>query len=363
MNNDLLKDELRDLQLEYKEILKTASKDIFNKSSMAVIDEINVFWHRNKKLVHCILKNMCNSYDAYIYTGATILDMEDFEHYPFVTLGKYHFWDDPIYNYAMLVGKTPNSAFDKKIRDQIIETINENIKILDNAADIIFILPIRLLSEIDTKLVHEAGMQAFLSMFNGNFDFEYYKKNFKTIEDIKNGLSSDIEKTLIFSVDDDNSLDLEIRFNNFKKMNTLPLPDNATDAQIFWLCVYGYFTQAFDIIFMCAQYQLIPYICFDVTFKHIIRLASIFEDNREVSGLIFKCAVAHTLYKIFDKEKGKKMNFRKYYQYMRCYNFEGKLFSDLQRENITISNPSITKVISIIEKNFKNFYSEYKGNN
>ncbi len=361
MGSDLLKAELKELQREYKEILTSASRDIFKAgSSFAVIDEINVFWHRNKKLVHYILKNICDSYKAYVFTGATILDMEDFEHYPFITLGKYHFWDDPIYKYATIVGKTENVAFDKKIREQITATISDNIKILDNAEDIIYILPIRLLSEVDTKIIQEAGMQAFLSLFNRKIDFEEYQKCFNTIKDIRKGLSPDIEKSLIFSQEDDDNLDLETRFNNFKMMNTLPLPSNATDAQVFWCCIYGYFTQALDIILMCAEYQLIPYIRFDVTFKYILSLSANFKDSQEVKDMIFKCAIAYVLYKTFDKETVKNVNFQEFYQSILQYDFEGKLFYELQCEDVTLSNPSVAKTVSIIEKNFEYFFSKFK---
>ena len=360
MGTDLLKDELKELQIAYKEILERASKDIFKDDSAAVIDEINVFWHRNKKLVHCILKNLCDSYRAYVFTGAIILDIADFEHYPFVTLGKYHFWDDPVYKYAALLGKTKSTSFDKKMREQIIETINDNIRILSEAADIIYILPIRLLSEIDAQMVHDAGIQAFLSLFKEKFDFEHYQKHFNTIEDIKNGLSRGVDKSLIFSADDDNTLDLETRFSNYKKTNILPLPPTASDAEVFWFSIYANMSQAFDTILMCVEYQLIPYIRYDVAFKYIISLSENFGDNQEIKDMIFKCAVAHVIYQTFDKEKIKKFDFREYYQSIQRYDFENNLFSDLKCEDITFSNPSIGKTVNIIEKNFGRFFSEFK---
>ncbi|WP_378955751.1 hypothetical protein [Pelosinus sp. sgz500959] len=356
MGNDLLKDELKELQLAYKEILISASENIFKDGSAAVIDEINVFWHRNKKLVHCILKNLCDSYQAYVFTGATILDMADFEHYPFVTLGKYHFWDDPIYKYAALIGKTKNASFDKKIREQIIATINDNIKILNEAADIIYILPIRLLSEVDAQMVHDAGIKAFLSLFKEKIDFEHYQKYFNTIEDIKNGLCPGVDKSLIFSSDDDNTLDLETRFNNYKKTNALPLPPTASDAEVFWFSIYANMRQAFDTILMCAEYQLIPYIRFDVAYTYILSLSVNFGDNKEIKDMIFKCAIAHVIYRTFDKEKVKNLDFREYYHSIQKYDLEHNLFLDLEDENITFSNPSIVKIVNIIEKNFESFF-------
>ena len=165
MENDLLIYELKELQIAYKAILQQASIDIFRVNSGSVIDEINVFWQRNKKLVKCILKNISSPYRAYVFTGATILDMEDFEHYPLVTLGKYHFRDDPICQFSVIDGKAENTVFNEEIREQIVAIIDDNIKILDEAVEIIYILPISFLSEVDNETVHKAGMQVFLSLF------------------------------------------------------------------------------------------------------------------------------------------------------------------------------------------------------
>lgn len=362
MSYNLLENELQKLQIEYRHILEQASKNIYQKETNAIMDEINIFWHRNKKLVQCVLRYLYKPYNAYVFTAATFMDIDDYEHFPFVSLGKYHFWDDPIYNYAKVEKKTSDNAFGQKIREQVILTLNDNIKILDSAKNIIYILPIRLLSDTDVQLVHDAAQQAFLSLFENNMNFQHYRKNFITISDIKNGLSSGIENSIVFSEDDDYTLDFETRFRNYKESSVLPLPANATDAEVFWFCIYGYLAQAFDIIFMCLQYQLIPYVRFEVAFKYILRLSSNFGDSQELTDMIFRSAIAFTLYHNFDKESIADISFREYYEAIQQYNFESKLFSDLQQEKISLINPSLNKVKSIINKNFKSVLNNYYKN-
>lgn len=46
--DDLLITELKQLQKEYGDILLDATKHIFQKDTNAILDEINVFWHRKK---------------------------------------------------------------------------------------------------------------------------------------------------------------------------------------------------------------------------------------------------------------------------------------------------------------------------
>jgi hypothetical protein len=358
VKSDLLKDELQKLQNEYRIVLKSALENIYQIDSNAVIDEINAFWFRNKKLVHCILNYLYEPYTAYVFTAATILDLDDYEHYPFVSLGKYHFWDDPIYKYSKITRKIENSSFKDKMRQQVIITIKDNINILDKAEDLIYILPIRLLSNIDPTLIHRAAQQAFLSLFKNDLDFGTYRKNFKSISDIKKELASGMEDSIIFSEDDNNSHDFETKFRIYKDSTVLPLPTNSTDAEIFWFGIYSYIAQAFDIILMCTEYQLIPYIRFEVAFKYILKLSGNFGESQELKDMVFKCAIAHTLHHTFDKRKIHNVDFKKYYQEIQNYDFEKQVFSNLLIEKISIDNPSLNKMVSIINKNLDKVLSK-----
>ncbi len=310
---------------------------------------INVFWQQNKKLVEFSLRNFVPPYDAYVFTAATILDVEDFEHYPFVSLGKFHIWDDPIYKYANIVGKTSNLYFNEKMKEQVIDTILDNLKILDMAEEIIYILPLRYLSSDISQLAFKAGMQAFLSLFDKEYSFEEYKKTFCSIEDIKNSLRAGIEQSIIFTEDEDTSVALETRFARYKDTTTLPLSKDACDAEIFWFAIFSYLSQAFDIILMCTEYQLNPYIRFDIAFKYMIILSANFKDQREIQNMIFKGAVAHILHRKFNKEKVKSLDFKRYYDIIQESNFDTRLFSQLEQQGVTINNPNLNLISNTID--------------
>ena len=340
MELHLLKEELKGLQIRYRDVLLSAKDNIFRTESIAVIDEINVFWRKNKKLVEFALRNFVRPYDAYTFTAATILDVEDFEHYPFVSLGKFHIWDDPIYKYANIVGKTSNLNFNEKMKEQVIATITDNLKILEIAEEIIYILPIRYLSDT-SQLVFKAAMQAFLSLFDRECSFDEYKKTFQSIEDVKSSLRSGIEQSIIFTEDEDTSVAFETRFAKYKDSTILPLSKDACDAEIFWFAIISYLSQAFDIILMCTEYQLNPYIRFDIAFKYMLILSSNFKDQKEIQNMIFKGAVAHILHRTFNKEKVKLLDFKKYYNIIQEADFEKRLFSQLELQGVTIDNPKV----------------------
>ena len=67
MEVHLLKAELKELQTRYRDVLVKAKDNIFSTDSIAVIDEINVFWQQNKKLVEFSLRNFVLPYDAYVF--------------------------------------------------------------------------------------------------------------------------------------------------------------------------------------------------------------------------------------------------------------------------------------------------------
>lgn len=349
MEFHLLKEELKELQIRYRDVLINAKDSIFKTNSMAVIDEINVFWLKNKKLVEFALRNFVQPYEAYAFTAATILDVEDFEHYPFVTLGKFHIWDDPIFKYASIVGKTPNLDFNEKMREQVIATITDNLKILDLAEEVIYILPIRYLSSDTGKLAYKAGMQVFLSLFDKEYSFEEYRKTFSSIEDVKASLRSGIEQSIFFTEDEDTSVAFETRFAKYKDTTTLPISKEANDAEIFWFAIFSYVSQALDILLMCTEYQLNPYIRFDIAFKYMLILSGNFKDQKEIQNMIFKGAIAHILHRTYNKEKAKFLDFKRYYNIIQESDFDTRLFSLLEQQGITIDNPNVKLISKTID--------------
>ncbi|WP_194542591.1 hypothetical protein [Paenibacillus sp. JZ16] len=358
MNNNLLIDELNNIQVEYRTILINALKNISDNDADAVVDEIGVFWERNKKIVQCILRYLYQPYSAYVFTAATILDLGDYQHFPFVSLGKYHFWDDPIYKYITMLRKTDvNRDFNYKMKEQIESTIMDNIKIIDQAEGIIYILPIRLLTE-DNSMIYKAADQAFFSMFKDSIDIELYKNKFETISDIKNGLLPGVDKSIFFLEDEDSGLDLETRFTDYKESTVLPLPSDATDAEVFWFVVYSYLAQAFDTILLSAEHRLVPYVRYKVTFKYILQISGNFVDHEEISNMLFKCVISHIVHYKFDKQKVYKIDIRDYYEAIRIYNFENLVFSELEQKGNgnPFSNLSVSEVNTIINRNFDSFF-------
>ena len=167
-----------------------------------------------------------------------------------------------------------------------------------------------------------------------------------------------IERNIIFIEYEDMSIDFETRFSTYKSTTSLPLPESSSDAQIFWFAIFSYLSQASDILLMCTEYQLNPYIRFDVAFKYILILAGNFHEHKEIQEIIFKSAIAHILHRTFDKSKVKHIDFKRYYKTVQKVNFDERLFFELKRQGITMDNPNIKLTTDIINNLFYSIFQD-----
>lgn len=355
MINRYLKEKVISLQNDYCYILKEAVSKFSTEDFPMIVDEINLFWFANRDLVKLILNNISSDYDCYTFTGATFLDIDDLEHYPFVALGRVHVVDDPLYKYAGIVSSIHNQDFAEQLRGQMLLAIKDNIKILENYSDTIYILPVTLISDNTSDLLKKAAEQAFFSMFKDNsITLKKYCNEFIYIEDIKKALRDGVSETLVFS-DDNNGDDLCSRFRNHIAQ-VHPFSDEINEAMIFFYIVNGFFLQAFDILLRCAEYHMIPYLRYEVTFRYTILLGTNFSNNTEMQMILFKSICTHLLYRVFDKNKIRDIDFKYFFSNINKENFDGNLFEALHQAGVNRSNPSFQKIMDVMKNELNRIF-------
>lgn len=359
--NDKLRSELDLLQQEYRELLVGMLQYVEEDTSAQVLDEITVFWQKNRRLVRCALNNIAAPFRTYIFSGATIFGVDDNEQYPFLCLGDFHIWDDPIHKYMNTALHSPNQKFNEQLKRQVKDTIQDNIKLIDKLGEKVYILPVRMLTEREDDVIHEVATKAFLSVFKEEMSFEEYTKNFKSIDDIIPALNTTAKQMLIFDASGDSLNTLEERFAYYKNNNDLPLPSAVSDATIFWFAVYGFFAQVVDILLLCTHFQLVPYIRYSVTFRYMLLLAGNYRDVPEVSKLLFKSVVAHTIFRCFDTQIYSQISVSDMCDLLRTGMFEETLFERLAEEGITLDTPKLKRTSDIIDQELSRCLSAKLG--
>ena len=96
MDKNFLNKTIVNIQDEYLNLLIKIKDQINTENFMCIVDEINIFWTLYTKIINLYLSTISIQDNAYVFTGATYLDLDDFEHYPFVTMGNIHIIDDPL---------------------------------------------------------------------------------------------------------------------------------------------------------------------------------------------------------------------------------------------------------------------------
>ena len=198
MGVDIVLEQLSDVQSKYKALLINL-RDSFEKSSSSVVfDEINIFWFKNKKLINLLFKSYFKPYTTYLFSAAGYLDINNNEHYPFLSIGENHILDDPICKFMTLPQDMGNTPFSDKLNQHMFDAICDNINVLERCYNIIHILPCSLFHKGDSDSMVKGAESAFLSMFQSEMSLKDYFKRVNTIDDIRAALRPGAENTIFF---------------------------------------------------------------------------------------------------------------------------------------------------------------------
>jgi hypothetical protein len=353
-----LQEKLNELQHEYLKLLKKLAGNLNSPDFLLVVDEVYIFWYSRRKLVTLILDNISANQECYVLMAASYLDVKDYEHFPFSCLGKVHLVDDTLCRYAGLYQRNVELSLEG-IKEQIIFAMEDNIAVLENYAESIQILPISFIFDdnADLDLIRKASLQVISSMFRTEITTEgdFFKK-FKSFLDIENGLSEDIKNQLIFTDYKDRALSFREKINRYLKENQSLLPNNLEESQTFFFMIFQYIGQAFDILMKCAQFNIVPYIRFDVSFQYLLTVSGNFTSQNQMQQIIFKSIVAHILYQVFEKERIQEVDYKEFSHALHTYDFNEKVSRELFLQDIDLDNSSKNKVAEILKQHLLNVY-------
>ncbi len=355
--NDLLFEKICLIETEYRLLLEKIVDNISpDDIPNAILDEINIFWSTRLDIVDLYLRNLSPSHDSYAFTGATFLDLKELEHYSFMLLGDIHILDDQAYNYASLVVYTKDSEFSKRLKEQIVNSIRNNIEILSIYGDYILILPLRSSEPEYRDLIVKNMNSVFLDLFKKPpASMEDFFASYITIDDVCNGLRDDIPGALLLSDTDDISKPFRERLEIAQKDKSHSLRTDESAGFQFFRIVGGHLGQALAIIFSCYNYKIVPYIRYRVAFFYLLILSRNFSEQEEIFPMFFKCRLARAIYVNFNIDRFKDVDFNDYCAVVRESNFYLDLLSSFTVQS-TESVPA-KEIIKVVREKLEKFYS------
>ena len=358
MKLNLLLNKILLIQAEYKELLNALLPKLNCSYTPCALDEINLFWFRHIEEVRLFLKAWFPGENSYVFTASTFMDYDANEHLPFLLMGDQHVLDDPLSKYSEIQRELQNGKDAKILYEQIIQTAEDNLKLLDNVCGEILILPLRLLSQSnDYKFLYEGGEQAFVSLFNGIDSLKDYFSKCRTFSDIMHFARKDIEELVVFSEDDNMTLPFEERFRRTLANTQYLVDEGKPESYNFYILVFGCIQQAVDIIASCLEYDRIPYIRYPVSFHYITLLLENMLDNRRAQRLCYKMNISFVVHQLCDTDKLASIQLDGFIKKSQEYNFSSRLFQTLTDHGIDETNFFNRTVKQIIVDELEKFYS------
>ena len=182
-------------------------------------------------------------------------------------------------------------------------------------------MPVRLLNKPNNDTIFKLANKYFLEMFvNKELTIQSYKEIYNTFEDIVHGLKPEIKESIILSNNENNESSLKERFEKIKVNEFLPSEFLKTDVEIFYYFVFGYLSQAIDIISVCSYFKLIPILENTVTYYYVNVLINNFA-NKDLENILFKISLAYILNNSFNYKIVDGICFKEYIEKIKKYEF------------------------------------------
>ena len=355
MGQNFLLNKINLIQCEYRETLECLLPKL--KRDYTALDEIALFWNRYIEVVQLYLKYFFAGKDSYVFTSSAFLDINRKDHIPFLLIGKNHVVDDPLRKYVDVLSKISNGEKTEFLYRQIGITVEAHLKLLKSLDNQLLILPVRLLNQKSNyQFLYEMGENAFISFFEDIDSLEQYYKKCETYEDIIRYAKDNIAELILFSDDDDKSLPFEVRFKKMLEDYNDELSIEMTDANKFFMVIFGYIQQAIEVIVSCTEYECIPYVIHPISLHYIFLLSENIYNIKYIGILRFKTMVLYILYQLCDKDRHAHIEFEKFLQKIQVYDFNNKLFNSLNTNGINEDKFFDSNLKGLISDELEKFY-------
>jgi hypothetical protein len=165
-----------------------------------------------------------------------------------------------------------------------------------------------------------------------------------------------LQKHLMFSEQHRPNLTLREKINLYIDSQTdiVKLIEDKSEAEIFLIAVYSWFSQIADILSVSTRLYLNPFIRFNITFHYLTLIMNIFLEDDKLRQIILNTIVFYIFYKSIDRNKFKNITFSDYCTRIKDKRILNNILDRMHHQGIDIFiNGDIKKIQTIINNEFK----------
>lgn len=359
LNINRSQEEYLDLLLYYREYVQADSLSITK--ICGLLDEVKCFWLKRLKPIEFELEELAESQTCFVLSGAIFLNVSEYEHYFFKSLGDCHIISDPFSKFEMIFRHPEEEINIAYTVDYFKRAFFDTLEILITYKGYFYILPIQEIAVEEPQKHRELIDMFFWKFISEAFESELksheeFHEKYKSFEEIEAGLSSYVRKNLVFNHLSDYKLSLRERVEKLSGQYTNISSTIAikSDAQKFLIAVFSYIAQIADILYVCSVLRINPYIRFDITFTYFTLVMNIFAEDENLRRMIEKTIVCYLFYRAIDESKFENITFSEYYKRLEDKSLLNSILEKIHTQEIDIFKDETSKVVKIIEEKFEN---------
>ena len=353
--------ELKKIQQQYFDLIKSAditeNDPEFYFKAVALIDKCEAFWLSKKIQLSIILDELTKNQKCFLLSGAIYLDVDGNGHYTFGALGDLNILNDPIVRMRGFFAKGLE-GINENTKTYFWDALSDTLKIIDQYPNEFLFISIDILYDSVRKenleLIDKIYWDLISDIVNKEIrSIKNLTKAFATIDDIEKSIPKEKLDRLIFNDDSDVELSLKNRLEKYFNNSQIPLNLSIqNDIARFYFATFSQIQQAVEIIFKCLQFNLIPFIRYEVTIKYFMLIGSAFSKDLDLKETIDYSIIGYLYSAYIETEEVYKIDFKTFFNKCKEQQFIKSIYNKLTNDGNDMHAMHVTEVLDEINNTF-----------
>ena len=268
--------EMTKIQKQYADLINSfcfSETEDFYYTAISLIEKCERFWTTNGQKMSMILDDLASSRRCCVLEGAIYLGIKNKEHYPFFSLGEYHFLNDPFVKmrYLFVNGEKGTTEYCKRY---FLNAYYDTVSILKDYSNYFHFFSLDVLCAHQLNDFLLLGEKVYWDSISAAVGKECrsikdLEDSFRTLDGIERAIHPDVLKQFVFLDSNDINLSLKERVERFCQFGqSIVGVKEHSDIQKFYIATITFVQQAVSIVAKCLQFKIHPFIRSEIVFRY-----------------------------------------------------------------------------------------------